>query len=155
MISYIIRRAFQAIPVLFLIAVVSFSLMMMAPGGPQAQFNQNPRITAEQIDRYLARWCLQRNPDPVGMLRTFGGWFGVWNCEAKGFISDQGMPNFLPEFMGGGDNGILHLDFGQSMVVSPNEPVLDMIVERIPATLILMVTAFLIWISLALSLIHI
>jgi peptide/nickel transport system permease protein len=149
MVSYIIRRVTQAIPVMFLIAVVSFTLMMMAPGGPQAQFNQNPRITEAQIDRYLARWCLQRNPDPVGILRTFGGWMGIYNCDEQGFISDQGMPNFLPGFLGGGDNGLLHLDFGQSMVVSPNAPVADLIVDRLPGTLILMVTAFLIWISLA------
>jgi peptide/nickel transport system permease protein len=151
-IAYIIRRVIQAVPVLFLIAVVCFSLMMMAPGGPQQQFNQNPRITAEQIERYLARWCLQRNPDPVGILRTFGGWIGVYNCDEQGFLSAQGMPNVLPESLGGGTNGLLHLDFGQSMLVSPNKPVADLIVERIPATLILMITAFLVWTSLAIVL---
>jgi peptide/nickel transport system permease protein len=151
-IAYIIRRVFQAVPVMFLIAVVCFSLMMMAPGGPQQQFNQNTRITVAQKEAYLARWCLQLNPDPVGMLRTFGGWLGVYNCNEQGFFSDQGMPNVLPESLGGGNNGLLHLDFGQSMIVSPNKPVGEMIVERIPATLILMITAFLVWTSLAILL---
>ena len=150
MVAYIIRRVVQAIPVLFLIAVVSFALMQAAPGGPQAQFNQNPRIGPEQIERYLARWCLERNPDAFAMLRSFGGWFGVWNCDAKGFFSDQGLPNFLPSFVGGGNNGILHLDFGLSM--AHNRPVLDLIWERIPATLVLMITAFLIWVSVAILL---
>jgi peptide/nickel transport system permease protein len=150
MIAYIIRRVFQAIPVIFLIAVVSFSLMMAAPGGPQAQFNQNPRIGPEQIERYLARWCLERNPDVFATFRSFGGWFGVWNCEERGFLSDQGMPNFLPPFLGGGNNGLIHLDFGLSM--THNRPVLDLIWERIPATLILMLTAFLIWVGLAILL---
>ena len=156
MVAYIIRRVVQAIPVLLLIAVVSFSLMMMAPGGPQSQFNQNPRITEEQINTYLARWCLERHPSPEGILRTFGGWIGVWNCEGTeglgGFFSAQGRPNFLPGFVGGGDNGLLHLDFGRSMIVSPDQPVLDLIIFRLPATLILMTTAFLIWVSLAIVL---
>jgi len=157
MASYIVRRVVQALPVLFLIAVVSFGLMMVAPGGPQNQFNQNPRITQEQIDQYLARWCLQSRPDPVGVLRTFGGWMGVWNCEHggtgfDGFFSQHGMPNVLPGFLGGGDNGLLHLDFGRSMLVSPNAPVLDLIIFRLPGTLILMFTAFLIWVSLAIVL---
>ena len=85
MVSYIIRRTFQAFPVMLMIAIVSFTLMMMAPGGPQGQFNQNPRITGEQIERYLARWCLQRNPDAAGMVRTFGGWTGVYNCDTESY----------------------------------------------------------------------
>lgn len=145
--AYIIRRVVQALPVLFLIAVVSFALMQAAPGGPQAQFNQNPRIGPAQIERYLARWCLEQNPDAFATLRSFGGWFGIWNCEARGFFSEQGMPNFLPAFLGGGTNGVLHLDFGLSM--SQNRPVLDLIWERVPATLILMTTAFLIWVAMA------
>jgi peptide/nickel transport system permease protein len=158
MVSYIVRRVFQAIPVLFLIAVLSFSLMQLAPGGPHAQFQQNPRMTDEMVDRYLARWCLERTGGELnfdrmlGMLRSFGGWFGIWNCEERGFFSAQGMPNFLPAFMGGGNNGVLHGDFGLSMVASPNRPVIDLIWERVPATAILMLTAFTIWVSMAIVL---
>jgi peptide/nickel transport system permease protein len=149
MFSYIVRRVLQAIPVLFLIAVLSFSLMQLAPGGPHAQFQQNPRITDEQVNRYLARWCLERNPDVFGISRSFLGWFGVWNCDEAGFFSAQGMPNFLPPFVGGGDNGVLALDFGLSMTVAPNRPVVELIWDRVPATAILMITAFTIWVSLA------
>ncbi len=146
---YIIRRALQAIPVIFLIAVISFLLMQAAPGGPQAQFNQNPKISPAMVDSWLKNWCLERNPGPVGMLREFGGWLGVWNCSGGGLLSAQGMPNFLPTFMGGGTNGVLHGDFGLSITTQPGRPVLDLIVERIPATLILMGTAFIIWVTVA------
>lgn len=145
--AYLTRRLIQAIPVIFLITVISFVLMMQAPGGPEAQFNANPRITAEQVDKYLARYCLERDPDPIGWLRIYGGWTGIWNCEDGSFFSAQGMPNFLPQFLGGGDNGLLHGDFGVS--VTTNRPVLDMIAERVPATLLLMGTAFVIWITLS------
>jgi peptide/nickel transport system permease protein len=150
MAEYVVRRVLQAIPVIFIIAIVSFLLMQQAPGGPQAAFNQNPRISAAQVDQWLARWCLERNPDIVGTLREFAGWLGVWNCEGGGFFSAQGMPNFLPTFLGGGDNGVIHGDFGYS--ITSGRPVLDMILERIPATMILMGTAFLIWVSLAIVL---
>src|SRR5690606_34225176 len=80
-----------------------------------------------------------------------GGWLGVWNCDGEGLLgglmSDQGMPNFLPQFLGGGDNGVLHGDLGFS--VTSGRPVLEMITERVPATLVLMITAFVIWVSIA------
>lgn len=150
MLGYIIRRVLQAVPVIFLIAVVSFALMLQAPGGPEAQFNQNPHISPQQVDAWLARWCLVRNPDLGGTIREFGGWLGVWNCTGGGLLSDKGLPNFLPTFLGGGTNGLLHGDFGFS--IASGRPVLDLILERLPATLILMGIAFLAWSSIAIVL---
>jgi ABC-type dipeptide/oligopeptide/nickel transport systems, permease components len=150
MTKFIIRRVIQAIPVVFLITIVSFGLMQMAPGGPQAQFNQNPHISPAQVDAWLARWCLERNPDAAGTVREYAGWMGIYNCTGGGFVSDQGLPNFLPTFLGGGTNGVLHGDFGFS--IETGRPVLDLIFERLPATLILMFTAWLIWVSLAIVL---
>lgn len=147
MAAYITRRLLQAIPVAFLISVISFMLMEVAPGGPTAQFAGVPRISAEDIDAWLARWCLERNPDIFGILREYGGWLGVWNCDTGGLFSAQGLPNFLPQALGGGDNGLLHGDFGFSVI--SGRPVLEMILERIPATLVLMLTAFVIWVSIA------
>ena len=150
---YIIRRALQAVPVIFVIAVISFGLMYAAPGGPAAQFNQNRFLTEAQIEAWLTRWCLESNPDIFGVLRTFGSWVGAWNCGAgrtgivEGLLSDQGLPNILPGFLGGGTNGILHGDFGTS--INQGRPVLEVIWERVPATLVLMTTAFLIWITIA------
>jgi peptide/nickel transport system permease protein len=147
MIKYFIHRAIQAIPVVFLIAVLSFALMIQAPGGPQAQFNQNPHITQADIDKWLADWCLERNPDLLGTLREFGGWFGLWNCSGTGLMSEHGLPNFLPTFLGGGTNGIIHGDFGYS--ISTSRPVTSLILERLPGTLILMFTAFIVWVTIA------
>ena len=87
----------------------------MAPGGPAAQFAGVPRITQTEIDNWLERWCLESNPDALGVLREYAGWLGVWNCDTDSLFSEQGMPNFLPAALGGGDNGILHGDFGYSV----------------------------------------
>ncbi len=152
--KYIIRRVLQAVPVIFLIAVVSFLLMQAAPGGPAAAFNQNPRITDTEKNAWLARWCLEQRPDLVGVLREFGGWLGVWNCQGGtaggSLLSSQGLPNVLPSFLGGGTNGVLHADFGFSIFTG--RPVLGLIAERLPATLVLMTTAFVIWVTLAILL---
>ncbi len=147
MTQYIVRRVIQAIPVLFLISVVSFVLMMQAPGGPAAQFNQNPHISTAQINKWLADWCLVRQPTAMDTVREYLGWLGVWNCTGGSFLSGHGLPNFLPAFLGGGSNGILHGDFGYS--IETGQPVLQMILARLPATLILMGTAFVLWASIA------
>ncbi len=149
MTSYIIRRLLEAIPVLFIISVVSFVLMQQAPGGPQAAFNQNPHITPQQVDAWLARWCLERDPGVIGTVREYAGWLGIWNCTGGGFLSAQGLPNFLPAALGGGTNGIIHGDFGYSIV--SGQPVLDLILQRLPATMILMVTAWILWVAIAIA----
>ncbi len=148
--KYIVRRAIGLIPLLFGIVIISFLLMKMAPGGPQAQFNQNPRVTEEQIDTWLRRWCLERESTPLSIFREFGGWFGIYNCQTESFFSEQGGLNLLPTALGGGDNGILHGDLGLS--IKAGRPVTDMIFERIPATLILTSTALVIWVTLAILL---
>jgi peptide/nickel transport system permease protein len=148
--AFIVRRLLQAIPVIFLITVVSFLLMEQAPGGPAAQFSGVPRITVEQVDAALERWCLERNPDIIGVIREYAGWLGVWNCTTDSLMSPQGMPNFLPAGLGGGDNGVIHGDFGFS--IKSGQPVLEMITQRIPATLVLMMTAFVIWVGIAIVL---
>ena len=74
MTKFIIRRVIQALPVIWLITVVSFLLMQQAPGGPQAAFNQNPHITPDQVDAWLARWCLVR--DAASSIRSRSTWAG-------------------------------------------------------------------------------
>jgi len=148
--KYILRRSLGLIPLLLGIVLISFTLMKLAPGGPQAQFNQNPRVTEEQIETWLARWCIERTPTPLSIVREFGGWFGVFNCETDSFLSESGGLNFLPTALGGGDNGIIHGDLGLSIVSA--QPVVDVIAERIPATLILTSVALVLWVTFAILL---
>ncbi len=149
MTKYIVGRLIQAVPVLFIISLLGFVLMLMAPGGPAAQFNQNPRISPQQVDAWLRSWCLVRHPGPTDMIREYFGWLGVWNCTDNSVLSSRGLPNFLPAALGGGTNGVLHLDFGYS--IAQNVPVMDLILERLPATIILMGTAFLLYATIAIA----
>ena len=92
----------------------------------------------------------QDSKEPIAIARMFGGWSGILNCEREGtdvFFSEQGGLNFLPGFLGGGDNGLIHGDLGRSL--DTGRPVMEMVWERLPATLILTFTALIIWVTVA------
>ncbi len=160
MTKFIIRRTLGLIPLLIGVVIISFLLMKAAPGGPQAQFQGNKRITQDQIDAWLKRWCLQPTDANTPLVQQvgnyfieFGGWFGVLNCEKAGpqaFFSNQGGLNFLPAALGGGTNGVLHGDLGYG--IQSGRPVTELIAERIPATFILAGTALVLWVSIAIFL---
>ena len=77
MTKYIIRRVIQAIPVLIGITIVVYVILQLAPGGPQAKFAQNPRMTNEQKAPFMKAWGLDQ-PIPIQYCR----WMGI--CDANG-----------------------------------------------------------------------
>ena len=103
MISYIIKRCLQAIPLLIGVSVIAFAIMHLAPGGPLSVYTLNPSITAQDIEKIKVILGLDQ-PTHIQYLKWAGGMFtGNWGTT----------------FFGG-------------------RPVFDVIVERIPATFILM-----------------
>ncbi len=144
MTKYIIRRSIQAIPVLIGITIVVYAILQMAPGGPQAKFAQNPRMTNEQKQLFLKAWGLDQ-PIPIQYCR----WMGFCDPDGEGFdlIGPTGWPNFLPTGLSGATNGILHGDLGYS--ITSGESVNDRIVRAALPTFILAAAALIIWIGLA------
>ncbi len=143
--KYIVRRVIQAIPVLFGITIVVYAILLAAPGGPTARFANNPRVTEADREKFKKAWGLDQ-PVPVQYCR----WMGICNPNKEGlavFISDNGLPNFLPAVIGGGTNGILHGDFGIS--ISTGQAVSQMIARAALPTAILAGTALVIWLVLA------
>lgn len=61
---FILRRILGAIPLLFGIAVISFFLMQIAPGGPDATYARSPRMTEERLQAIRARLGIDQ-PLPV------------------------------------------------------------------------------------------
>jgi peptide/nickel transport system permease protein len=51
MTNYIIRRLIQAIPLLFIISVIVFALIQIAPNNPLSALQNNPNITPEDLQR--------------------------------------------------------------------------------------------------------
>jgi len=155
MTKFVIRRAIQAIPVLFGITVVVYGILLAAPGGPQAKFANNPRMTQSQKDAFVKAWGLDQ-PIPIQYCR----WMGLCNPETEGtmlgslptpaaFIGPTGLPNFLPTAISGATNGVLHGDLGRS--INSGEEVVDRIATAALPTFILAGIALVVWLSIAIT----
>jgi peptide/nickel transport system permease protein len=144
MTKYIVRRAIQAIPVLIGITIVVYAILLSAPGGPQAKFANNPRMTNEMKAAFMKAWGLDQ-PIPIQYCR----WMGICDPDGDGLdvIGPTGWPNFLPTAISGSSNGLLHGDFGFS--ITSGEKVGDRISRAALPTFILAFFALLIWISSA------
>ncbi|MBE2269513.1 MAG: ABC transporter permease subunit [Anaerolinea sp.] len=146
MIKYTIRRLIQAIPTFFGITIFSYLLMAAAPGGPVAALTFSPRTTPQQRQIIAARLGVN-DPLPVQYLRWLLGddWMR-WDSDGDG-VADQ---SFLLPLDADGDGepeppgdgrGILRGDFGRSFFY--RRPVIDMLGERVAATLELGASALL------------
>lgn len=125
MIKYIIRRLIQAIPTFFGITLLSYLIMTAAPGDPVSLLTFDPTIKQEEVQRLAARLGTN-DPWPVQYLRWLIGddWMEVFREDLRG----------RPEI--GLDRvryGILRGDFGNSFFLKM--PALQLIAERLPATL--------------------
>ena len=145
MTKYVIRRLFQAIPVIIGITIVTYALMLSAPGGPAQKFATNPRMTPAAKEKFLKAWGLLE-PIPI----QYGRWMGLLNPDADGvaaLLGPKGWPNFLPTGISGADNGVLHGDFGFS--IDSGEPVGPRIARAALPTAILASFALFFWLLIA------
>ncbi|MCB0198884.1 MAG: ABC transporter permease [Anaerolineae bacterium] len=115
---YFIRRVLQAIPLLLILSVVLFLMVRAAPGGPLAQAERNPNITAAQLELVRERLGLNQ-PLHVQYLKWMRGM-------------------------------LLEGDMGQS--IKTRQPVSEMIADRIPNTLLLVGSAFILTLLIAIPL---
>ncbi len=105
--AYILRRLLQAIPTLLGVSIISFAIMRLSPGDPVDLMTFDPKMTRAARETLRSQLCLDRN-----LVEQYMIWmFGNEDCNTR---------------------GIIRLDFGKSLYES--RPVLDMIAERIPAT---------------------
>lgn len=145
MTKYVIRRLFQAIPVVIGITIITYALMLAAPGGPAQKFANNPRMTPAAKEKFLKSWGLLE-PIPV----QYGRWMGLLNPDKDGIgalLGPTGWPNILPTAISGADNGVLHGDFGYS--IDSGEPVGSRIARAALPTAILAGFALFFWLLIA------
>lgn len=117
MAKYSLQRFLEAIPLLFLVTLVTYFIMNLTPGGPLAVYLHNPHVTQSQI-AVLAK---QLGLDQPWYVRYFK-W--LWS--------------------------LLHGNWGYSYF--SGQPVIQLIGERLPNTLILMGSAFLVSLTLGIPL---
>jgi len=147
MTKYLIRRLIQAIPVVIGISIITYAIMLSAPGGPVERFANNPKITNAQKEAFKKSWGLDQ-PIPIQYCR----WVGLCDPDQGGLalLRSNNIPNVLPAGLGGGDNGILHGDLVFSL--DSGESVAARIGHAALPTLILAGTALLLWIGFAIVL---
>lgn len=144
MIKYIIRRLVQAVPTFLGITIISYFLVWASPGSVVDRLLFGPEVRPEQREQLAAELGIS-DPFPVQYLRWLLGddWMR-WDSDGDG-IADQAVIIEL-DVNGDGEpeppgksRGILRGDFGQSF--RNRKPAAQLIIERLPATLELGVSA--------------
>jgi peptide/nickel transport system permease protein len=122
---YILRRLLQAIPMLFILSLVLFLLVNVAPGGPLAGHGRTRRPNPEKREQLKRQFGLDK-PLPVQYIVWLVGndWMKV-DVDGDGIAESYGTRK-----------GILRGDFGFSF--RSRKPVLDEIKERVGNTIYLM-----------------
>lgn len=128
---FILRRLIVAIPTLFGITIISFLLILSAPGDPVSMLAFSPNATPEGLAQQRRLLGVDQPP-----LTQYLYWL-LGNEYVQIDVNDDGTPD-----VSGTRRGLLRGDLGQS--ITYERPVLDLIVERIPATLRLTLPSFLI-----------
>jgi peptide/nickel transport system permease protein len=125
---YVVRRLLQAIPLLFIISVILFALVQNI-GDPVAMMGGRTATRSEDRERLRRQLGLDQ---PIHIQYIY--WL-VGNDWAEVDLDGDGVPE-TP----GDRRGVLRGDFGTS-IVRRGTPVLELIWERVPNTLILMIPA--------------
>jgi len=127
MTQYILRRILQAIPLLLIITFVLF-ILTNSMGDPLATLGGRQRIRAADRERLMRQFGLDQ-PLPVQYLYWLVG--NDWTTIDKDGDGVGDEP--------GERKGVIRGDFGTSIVT--RRPALDLITERLPNTLLLMLPA--------------
>ncbi len=125
MTRYIVHRAIQNFFLLWLGTLIAFTIYQMAPGGPIQFLDDDPTATAADINRLTRSYGLDRSIS----VQYFTWLTGEdWTPNNPTWRSGRCISN--PNKCG---RGIIRLDFGRSFFFK-GESVIDVIVERMPAT---------------------
>ncbi|GIV96136.1 MAG: peptide ABC transporter permease [Herpetosiphonaceae bacterium] len=126
MTAYLIRRILQMTIVVFLSTVVIFLILNTVPGGPLDGLRFRGTSSRDQVSQ----------EDIARLERQYDLDLPIWQRYTRWLIGYPKVPDH--------DNtkrGVLRLDFGESWAISKNTPVLELIKSRLPNTLLLMLTA--------------
>jgi peptide/nickel transport system permease protein len=136
MTAYFARRLIQTIALLFLLSVVLFALVNLAPGGPLAGHGQSRHINPEKVELLKRQFGLDK-PLPTQYLIWLVGndWMDV-DMDGDGIAESSGTRH-----------GILRGDFGFSF--RTRNPVLEEIGQRLPNTIYLMSITMLVAVLIA------
>src|SRR5215218_3667499 len=116
MLTFVIRRVAQIVPLLVVVSLLVFALIHAAPGGPLALYLDNPNVRPQDIER------LRRQ---MGLDQPLATQYFTW---AAAFVR--------------GEWGYSYAD---------GRPVMDRLLERVPATLQLVGISTLLAVAISLA----
>ncbi|MCA1900324.1 MAG: ABC transporter permease [Chloroflexi bacterium] len=136
MATYIARRLIQTVGLLFILSVLLFALVNLAPGGPLAGHGQSRHINPAKIELLKRQFGLDK-PLPMQYLIWLVGndWMQV-DADGDGALDSYGARL-----------GILRGDFGFSF--RTRQPVLTEIGSRLPNTIYLTIVTLLVAAAIA------
>jgi len=123
--TYIVRRLIQAIPMLIIVSILLFALVNIAPGGPMSAYSRSKRIPPEKKEAIRRSFGLDK-PLPIQYIVWLVGndWMPI-DTDGNGITDSYGTRK-----------GVLRGDFGFSY--RNREPVIEVILDRLPNTIYLM-----------------
>jgi peptide/nickel transport system permease protein len=129
--KFILRRILQAIPTMFGITILSYAIVVAAPGDPVSTLSFGPRTTIAQ-KKALAEELGTNDPVYLQYIHWLIG--NDWQKFRK--LDSHGNPvtdaNGDVIYVAGTKKGIIRGDFGDSFV--SRRPALQVITDKIPAT---------------------
>jgi peptide/nickel transport system permease protein len=137
--AYLARRIIQAVITLFIITIICFALTRLS-ADPLAQYATNPNMTAADREALRERLGLNKTIPPAWIH-----WMGLPPATEEKIIKSSNIPAMYVSWL----NLALHGDLGKSFF--SRQPVSTMIAQRLPLTLILMVTAEIVTLIVALT----
>jgi peptide/nickel transport system permease protein len=130
--TYILRRLLQGIPTFFGVTIIAFLLMLAAPGDPIAMITFSPtRADAESTERLRRKLGLDQPPLIQYVFWLVGNDWARVDSDGDGQVDSYGERK-----------GLLRGDLGQSL--KHRRPVSELLVEKIPATLLLTFSALIV-----------
>lgn len=125
MTRYILRRALQSLALMWVATIIAFTVYQAAPGGPLQFMDDDPKHTQADTERLQRLYGLDRAIPVQYVTWTVGeDWVPATPTWRSGRCLND------PTTCG---RGMIRLDFGRSFYFQ-GEPVLGLIIERIPAT---------------------
>lgn len=122
MFHYISRRLLQAIPTVFGITLITYLVMLAAPGDPITLLTFDPSTTAEDAQILRRQLGLDKPPLTQYVYWLIGNDWTEIDVDGDGVGDIQGTRR-----------GLLRGDLGQS--IQQRRPVMDLLIERLPVTL--------------------
>ena len=128
MFKYLRRRVIQAIPTFFGVTILSYLVILTAPGDPVSMITFSPRSDQATINLMRRQLGLDQPPLLQYVYWLVGNDWTTIDYDGDGIGETPGQRR-----------GLLRGDLGNS--IKQKRPVMDLIAQRIPATLRLTVTA--------------